>query len=834
MGQRRGRRRRWLLGLTSVAAAGAAALALTPLLAGSGSRVNSGAIGSFFNQAETGVFDHNLAHRASPPAAKRAARAQAAACEDPAQVAADPEACPQDGATSREVAAAEASAAAPAPPALSEASDGLWGPLQQIPSTAVHGVLMPTGKVLYFSQPKYPTETEAGDGGTAHVWDPATGQTKAVPPPVVAYEGRDSGAITAPANLWCGGQTLLPDGRVLVVGGNLEYPTPSALGDRSGFKGAKWVMTFDPWSETWTRYQDMPHGRWYPTLTTMPDGKVLIIGGWDETGGDAGGNPSAAPVMKNDQDVEVFDPARAVGAGADPTTVVSHLPPNYGADPNYNGAPYPDHQGIGLYPHVFVLPDTTEAGSGGDPKVLVAGPLQWDSAIIDTGTWEWTDVLDQPYDPGDVPLSSDRAWGTAYLEPSGPNGSTRVVLLGGSNSAAAAPGAGSTAPPLSTAEVLDLNDWRTGWHLDPDLDLRTGRAHFNTVLLPDGSVFTNGGGYGRRDGSMYAGPVFSSELLAPGGAGGWRTVGSEQDARTYHSTALLLPDGRVISAGDDRDIAPADHGGNVDGHLRLADRTYQLYNPPYLFKGAAPQITFAPARVRYDAPFRVAVAGDPGSVTGAHLMAPGAVTHANDMNQRAIELNLTTQPDGVTLTTPLDDTVAPPGYYMLFLQNADGAVSSAAWIRIDPNAPDAPPLPGDRSSGGGTAPPPGTAVPAPKATTPAPSAPKVVVATRRGVTRATVSAILPKALAGRRVAIERRIGRSVYALATVSLPKSGRLSRAIVLKRAAAPGGRAPTGIKGARGIRLRLRVLPTATAAAGIGRYRSVPIGAAALRNRR
>jgi hypothetical protein len=539
--------------------------------------------------------------------------------------------------------------------------------------------------------------------------------------------------------------------------------------------------------------------------------------------------------MKNDQDVEVFDPAKAVRADDDPTTVVSQLPPNGPGQTR----PYPDHQGIGLYPHVFVLPDTTDAGAGDHPKVLVAGPLQWDSAIIDTGTWQWTDVLKEPYDQWQKPpLSSDRAWGTAYLEPSGPDGSTRVVLLGGSNSAAAAPGAGSTAPPLSTAEVLDLNDWRSGWHLDPELDLQTGRAHFNTVLLPDGSIFTNGGGYGRKDGSMYADPIFSSELLAPGGAGGWRTVGSEQDARTYHSTALLLPDGRVISAGDDRDIAPADHGGDVDGHIRLADRTYQLYNPPYLFKGAAPRITFAPQRVRYDAPFRVAVASDPGSVTGAFLMAPGAVTHANDMNQRAIRLNLTTQADGVTLTTPLDDTVAPPGYYMLFLHNAASAVSSAAWVRIDPNAPDAPTLPGAPArapAGGTTAGSPATGpVPAARATTPSPRAPKVAIATRRGVTRATISATLPKSLAGRRVAIERRVGRAVYRLATVRAPKSGRLRKVVGLRRGAKPGKRAATGIKGTTALKLRLRILPTARAGAGIGGYRSVRIGAAALRNAR
>lgn len=695
----RGRRRWWTAGLSVAAAAAAAAMTVTPVLGGGRPAPTDQ---SFLNQAEGGGFDHNLAHRASSPQAKAAALEALDRCASPGWRSLNPESCPADGASTHEVKALRAEAADAPAQALAESDDGLWEALKHIDSTAIHGVVMPTGKVLYFSQPKYPTEIEAVDGGTAHVFDPATGTTRSVPPPVVTYDGRDApfpDGNRAPANLWCAGQTLLPDGRVLVVGGNLEYPTPSGLGDRNGFKGGKWVMTFDPWTETWTRYADMPHGRWYPTLTTLPNGKVLIIGGWDETGGDAGGNPNAEPVMHNDQDVEVFDPALATHEGAQATTVVSQLPPNGPGQPQ----PFPDHTGIGLYPHVFVLPDTTAAGQdrdgGNDPQVLVAGPLQWDSAIIDTGSWLWTDVLDLPYDPGDVPLSSDRAWGTAYLEPSGPDGSTRVVLLGGSNSAAAAPGAGSSPPPLNTAEVLDLNDWQAGWKLEPDLDLNEGRAHFNTVLLPDGSIFSNGGGFGREDGSMYAGPIYSSELLAPGGAGGWRVVGNEADARTYHSTSLLLPDGKVISSGDDRDIAPSDvippdaPAGTPPGHIALASRTYQLYDPPYLFKGARPAVTFAPQRVRYDAAFRVAVQGDPGQITSAYLMRPGAVTHAVDMSQQAIRLGLSTQADGITLTTPRDTTVAPPGYYMLFLRNAAGAVSVATWIQMDPAAPDAPALP---------------------------------------------------------------------------------------------------------------------------------------------
>jgi hypothetical protein len=218
------RRRTLLLGMTSLAGIAAATLAISPLLVGAGGRVNGPSLG-FLNQAEPGAFDHNLAHWASPPAAKRAAMAELRSCDQPAWRADNPTSCPEDGATQKEVTALQASAlsaSAAAPPAAltDAAANGLWGPLRQIPSTAIHGVLMPTGKVLYFSQPKYPQETEA-DGGTAHVWDPATGATRAVPPPVVHYDGRRDPLPDAPANLWCAGQTLLPDGRVLVVGGNL-------------------------------------------------------------------------------------------------------------------------------------------------------------------------------------------------------------------------------------------------------------------------------------------------------------------------------------------------------------------------------------------------------------------------------------------------------------------------------------------------------------------------------------------------------------------------------------------------------------------------------------
>lgn len=745
--------RRWwrlrVLGASACAAALAGAIAVAPMVVGADHLPDPA---SYLNRVEGGGFDHNRAHLRANPAAVRRAEVRAGLCDDPAWSAANPASCPaappsQTAVIAARVAGEEVGALGPTQP------DGLWGPLLSIPTTAIHAVVMPTGKVLYVSQPKYPTEQET-DGGNAFVWDPATNTSRAVPPPVVPYEsGPDR-----PANLWCGGQATLADGRVLFVGGNLAYPQNSGVGAGNGFKGAKWVMTFDPWTETWTRYADMPRGRWYPTLTELADGRVLIVGGWDETGGVQGpGGPGDAPTMIDDQDVEVFDPATPAGGRA--TTVVSQLPPNGPGQPH----PWPDHTTIGLYPHMFLLPSTTAAGHGGD-KVLVAGPGKWDSAIIDTTTWRWVDVVDMP-DTGQQRLSSDRAWGTAWLAPGGVDGGTRVVLLGGSDTGAPAPGPGTATPPLTTAEVLDLNDPDAGWSIDPDMALNIGRAHFNTVLLPDGSIFANGGGYGRKNDTLYADPVYTAELYTPGA--GWRTVGDEADARTYHSTAVLLPDGRVASAGDDRDIAPS--------HIPLAGRTAQLYSPPYLFDGPRPQITASPGAVEYGTPFTVGVNGAPSSVTRAVLVHPGAVTHANDMGQRVIELSVTAGAGALTLTAPRDATVAPPGYYMLFVLNADGVPSVASWVRLEGDGP-------------AVAPPPSP----PPATPPAPGSRLAVTAARPAVTvrrgrvrvrlrlrsnlRATARVTLVRPAAGRRPARSLRtravaLRAGVVARPVISVPR---------------------------------------------------------------
>ena len=678
---RRNVRRRLVLGLSACAAMLAASIALAPMLAGT--QVGSGDV-SFLNVVEGGVVDHAGDHLAATPEAEARASARLRYCDQDAWRADHEAFCPEDAPTAREARTIQAAGLTQSALATTEA-DGSWGPLLHIPTNAIHAVLMRTGKVLWFSQPKYPAENEATVGGTAHVWDPATNTSTSVPPPSVTYPVTGGGTANRPANLWCAGQTLLADGRVLVVGGNLEYPVNNGNGAGNGFKGAPWVMTFDPVTETWTRYQDMPHGRWYPTLTELPDGRVLIVGGWDETGGTDHGGAAQPALMHNDQDVEVFDPSTA--AGGQGTTVVSQLPPNGPGQPT----PFPEHMSLGLYPHMFVLPSTTTLGAGGH-KVLVAGPTEYDSAVIDTTTWVWTDVISVHPDAGQPRLSQDRAWATGWLAPSDTSGSTSVVLLGGADTGGVAPGPGDAPAAVGASERLDLDlaagDPASGWKLGAFPDLNIGRAHLNTTLLPDGSIFSNGGGYGRRNDTLYADPVYQAELMSPGGS--WRLVGSEADARTYHSTALLLPDGSVVSAGDDRDIAPPAAAGAVGpGHIPLENRTAQIYRPPYLFAGTPPSITSVPANVDYDQPFVVGVDANPADITRAVLVRPGAVTHSNNMSQQVIMLPLTVQAAGLGIRSPLDATVAPPGYYMVFVQNADGAMSAGKWVHVGP----APPVP---------------------------------------------------------------------------------------------------------------------------------------------
>ena len=155
---------------------------------------------------------------------------------------------------------------------------------------------------------------------------------------------------------------------------------------------------------------------------------------------------------------------------------------------------------------------------------------------------------------------------------------------------------------------------------------------------------------------------------------------------------MLLPDGRIVSAGDDYN---GRFTGAEAGQNQRVDSA-ELYEPPYLFDGSAlaprPQIASAPSSATWAKTYELGVtraAGTTRAVTRAALVAPGAATHAVDMNQRSLPLQVTAStPGSLTVKMPANVNIAPGGWYMLFALDDAGTPSVAKWVRLGAAEPD--------------------------------------------------------------------------------------------------------------------------------------------------
>jgi hypothetical protein len=528
---------------------------------------------------------------------------------------------------------------------------GRWTDQFDIPVFAINSIVLPTGKVLWFAYPYNPDRGDRAQSNYANawLWDPSKGTGSdsftQVDPPIDPATGK-------PVNIWCAGNSLLADGQVLVTGGNLKY----LVQGQNSYEGLDHVYTFDPFAETWKFQGRMNQGRWYPSQLLLPDGRTLIMGGLTES-----------PVATKNEDLELFTPApQRGGQGA-----ISFLGPA-GVLGDNGQPPTGDY-----YPHLFWMP----SGHG-----LIAGPYTNDS-------W-W---FNPPGNP--ATLSFDeirnfdqaRVWGTAVLVPGDRDGSHEVVQLGGSDKPFA--DANGTDPlATNTATLFDERlPLTTNWahkNTGEDFALNVPRSHANTVLLPDASMVEVGGGWGAKaaggangaPGQWAADPAHLSVELWEPATRKWRLGPAQREYRTYHSTAVLLPDARVVSAGDDYNSRP-------DRPLAFTHDSAEIYEPPYLFDGDSPaprpDLVSAPQSIQPGQSFDIGTDPAKPAATKAVLMAPGAATHAVDMNQRYVSLEVTgTATGSLSVKAPPSVDVAPPGYYMLFVLDAGGTPSCAALVRL--------------------------------------------------------------------------------------------------------------------------------------------------------
>ena len=199
------------------------------------------------------------------------------------------------------------------------------------------------------------------------------------------------------------------------------------------------------------------------------------------------------------------------------------------------------------------------------------------------------------------------------------------------------------------------------------------------TLLPDGTVLASGG-MTTSDGTDLTKAVLPAEIWNPD-TETWTTVAPLMNGREYHSTALLLPDGRVLMAG----------GGALGG--RATDqKNAEIYSPPYLFKGSRPTITSSPAGAGYASSFDVTTP-NAAQIAKVSLIRSPSVTHAFDQNQRFQFLNFTAGAGKVTVQAPANANLAPPGDYLLFLVDTNGAPSVGSFIRLSSTGDTTPPSP---------------------------------------------------------------------------------------------------------------------------------------------
>ena len=435
------------------------------------------------------------------------------------------------------------------------AESGQWSEVMPWPIVAIHTMLLPTGKVLAINRIQTP-----------QIWDPATNAFTTVP---------------APANLFCAGHALLPDGRVFLAGGHID--------DNMGLPN---VTTFSPVTEQWTSFTPMERGRWYPTTTVMGNGDVVILAGRDENA------------------VEVTVPE--VWSNGN----LRQLP---GAD---RALPY--------YPRAFLTPNGL---------VYVAGPANNTRFLDISGNGAWTN--------GPTRLGGSREYGSAVMYDDG-----KILYAGGNRT-------------TNTAETIDLNSGSPQWQWTSSMAF--ARRHLNLTVLPTGDVLATGGVAGTTFNDVSAG-VHATELWDPE-TGNWTTLASSSVTRGYHASSLLLPDGRVL------------HAGSGEGAGAPDQKNAQIFTPPYLLRGARPQVTSAPAEVAYGASFRVETP-QADAIVKVSFIRLGATTHAFDENSRFQWLTFTADATGLTVTAPSSSNRAPPGHYMVFVLNADDVPSVARIVRL--------------------------------------------------------------------------------------------------------------------------------------------------------
>lgn len=425
---------------------------------------------------------------------------------------------------------------------------------------------------------------------------------------------------------------LLPTGKVIFWPGY-------TFGDNA--------QIWDPATGTFTSTPFAGYNVFCAGHALLSDGRLLVTGGnlsinyglksttaFDSTSGTWASQPDMSFARWYPTNTALANGDMLVTSGeVDPTTGNASTPEIYQLSTSTWRSLSTAQLQLALYPMMFQAPNG---------KVVNVGPGTTTRYLDTTGTGAWTTVA--------MRVGGARDYGSAVMYAPG-----KVMVVGGGN------------PPLATAEIIDLNAPSPAWQFTGSMSFP--RRQFNATLLPDGRVLVTGGSSGAGFNNS-ATPVLPAEVWDPA-TGLWTQWASLSIYRGYHSTAVLLPDGRILSGGGS---SSAQEGGGIS--------SAEVFSPPYLFRGTRPTITSAPVGITYGQTFLVNTP-DAAAVAQVTLVRLGSVTHAFNQNQRINFLSFTQAPGALSITAPSDGNQAPPGHYMLFLLDGNKIPSVASIVRLD-------------------------------------------------------------------------------------------------------------------------------------------------------
>ncbi|ANJ07680.1 radical copper oxidase GlxA [Streptomyces parvulus] len=388
--------------------------------------------------------------------------------------------------------------------------------------------------------------------------------------------------------------------------------------DKKDFQGIRDAFEFDPVAEKYIKVDPMHEARWYPTLTTLGDGKILSVSGLDDIGQLVPG--------KN----EVYDPGTRKWTYTDKVRQ------------------FPTYPALFLTQNGKIFYSGANAGYGPDD-------VGRDPGIWDVETNKFTKV------PG---LSDADMLETANTVLLPPAQDEKYMVIGGG-------GVGESRLSSEKTRIIDLKADDPRFVDGPSME--KGTRYPQASVLPDDSVLVSGGSEdyrGRGDSNILQARMYHPDT------NDFERVADPLVGRNYHSGSILLPDGRLMFFGSDS--LYADKANTKPGKF---EQRIEIYTPPYLYRDSRPDLSGGPQTIaRGDSGTFTSRAAS--TVKKVRLIRPSASTHVTDVDQRSVALDFTADGDRLTVTVPENKNVVQSGWYMMFATDGEGTPSKAQWVRV--------------------------------------------------------------------------------------------------------------------------------------------------------